>query len=212
MDENRDHVNFSENHTAAAYVANALDDSAQEFFEEHMMGCRDCVEEVEVWRAIKHEMPSRQRPGARAPKPRHTLTPLTWQLAASIVGVSVIGAAGGWFAKDLTVANLNTTDTVVFNLPSISRSAGDCTALRIAGNTRLAIIRVSGISRDLRLVALDGDRLELPAARYSSRQQPDGSRLLQIDPQLLIGRTVHLEAHHPDGTSDPLGCLVADLP
>src|SRR5579875_1285103 len=47
-----DHLRFKSEQTAAAYVADALDASAREQFELHMMSCSACVEEVERWRAL----------------------------------------------------------------------------------------------------------------------------------------------------------------
>jgi len=71
---------------------------------------------------------------------------------------------------------------------------------------------VPGISRDLRVAALDSEKRELPAGDYSSRIQPDGSQLLKIDAQLLAGRQVHLEARRTDGTGEPLGCITGVTP
>ena len=91
-----DHIQFKANQTAAGYVANGLDESTQEAFELHLMGCSECVEDVEVWRAIKLDMP-RQRPEVRskAPKPRFVAFS-DWRMAASLVGAGIIGATGGW--------------------------------------------------------------------------------------------------------------------
>ncbi|GEM_PF-750658 len=52
-----DHLRFKSEQTAAAYVADALDASAREQFELHMMSCSECVEEVEGWRALKSCLP-----------------------------------------------------------------------------------------------------------------------------------------------------------
>jgi hypothetical protein len=71
---------------------------------------------------------------------------------------------------------------------------------------------VPGISKDLRVVALDSEKRELPASAYTSRIQPDGSQLLKIDTALLAGRQVHLEARRADGTGEPLGCITGSLP
>jgi hypothetical protein len=207
-----DHMQFKANQTAAGYVANGLDESTQEAFELHMMGCSECVEDVEVWRAIKLEMP-RQRPEARPMAPRRRLAAFSdWRMAASLVGAGVIGATGGWLGKATTATDLDSTRTVVFNLPSVSRGADECTAVRLASDTRLAVLRVPGISRDLRVVALDSEKRELPATHYASRLQPDGSQLVRIDTGLLAGRSVHLEARRSDGTGEPLGCVTGELP
>ena len=207
-----DHIQFKANQTAAGYVANGLDESTQEAFELHMMGCSECVADVEVWRAIKLEMP-RQQGDVRTLTPRRKLAAFSdWRMAASLVGAGVIGAAGGWLGKATTATDLDSTRTVVFNLPSVSRGADECTAMRLASDTRLAVLRVPGISKDLRVVALDSEKRELPAGDYTSRIQPDGSQLLQINAALLAGRQVHLEARHGDGTGEPLGCVTGLLP
>ena len=207
-----DHIQFKANQTAAGYVANGLDESTQEAFELHMMGCSECVADVEVWRAIKLEMP-RQPAQVRTLTPRRKLAAFSdWRMAASLVGAGVIGATGGWLGKATTATDLDSTRTVVFNLPSVSRGADECTAMRLASDTRLAVLRVPGISKDLRVVALDSERRELPADAYTSRIQPDGSQLLKIDTALLTGRQVHLEARRADGTGEPLGCITGSLP
>jgi hypothetical protein len=208
-----DHIQFKANQTAAGYVADGLDESTQEAFELHMMGCSECVEDVEVWRAIKLDIP-RQHAEVRtlAPK-RRVATFGDWRMAASLVGAGVIGAAGGWLGKATTATDLDSTRTVVFNLPSVSRGADECTAVRLAPDTQLAVLRVPGVSRDLRVVALNSEKRELPAGRFASRIQPDGSQLVQIDAQLLAGRSVHLEARRADSSSgEPLGCVTGDSP
>jgi hypothetical protein len=207
-----DHIQFKANQTAAGYVANGLDESTQEAFELHMMGCSECVEDVEVWRAIKLEMP-KQRAEVRTLAPRRKVAAFSdWRMAASLVGAGVIGATGGWLGKSTTATDLDSTRTVVFNLPSVSRGADDCTAMRLASDTRLAVLRVPGVSKDLRVVALDSEKRELPAGDYTSRIQPDGSQLVQIDAQALAGRSVHLETRRADGSGEPLGCITGEVP
>src|SRR3569833_4614938 len=135
-----------------------------------------------------------------------------WRLAASLIGAGVLGATGGWLGKATTATDLDSTRTVVFNLPSVSRGADECTAMRLASATRLAVLRVPGISKDLHVVALDSEKRALPAGDYTSRIQPDGSQLLKIDAALLAGRQVHLEARRSDGPGEPLGCVTGVLP
>jgi hypothetical protein len=207
-----DHIQFKANQTAAGYVANGLDESTQEAFELHLMGCSECVEDVEVWRAIKLDMP-RQRPAVRTAAPKRRFVAFSdWRMAASLVGAGIIGATGGWLGKSTTATDLDSTRTVVFNLPSVSRGADDCTAVRLASDTQLAVLRVPGISRDLHVVALDSEKRVLPAGQYASRIQPDGSQLVRIDAQLLAGRPVHLEARRADGSGEPLGCVIGAAP
>jgi anti-sigma factor RsiW len=205
-----DHLQFKANQTAAGYVADGLDESMQEAFELHLMGCPECVEDVEVWRAIKLDMP-KPHPEVRTIVPKRRIVAFSdWRMAASLVGAGVIGAAGGWFGKTTQATDLDSTRTVVFNLPSVTRGADECTALRLASNTRLVVLRVPGVSRDFRVAAFDTERRELPAGQFASRVQPDGSQLLQIDSQLLVGRSVHLEARRTDGSTEPLGCVTGE--
>jgi hypothetical protein len=207
-----DHLEFKANQIAAAYVADGLDESTQEAFELHLLSCAECVEEVEVWRAIKHTMP-RSVPDVRIPTPHRKSADFgDWRMAASLVGAGVIGAAGGWLGKATTVPDLDTTQTVVFNLPSVSRGADECTAVRLALDTRLAVLRVPGISRDAHVVALDSDNRALPAGQYASRIQPDGSRVLRINSSLLVGRAVHLEILRANGLGEPFGCVTGETP
>ena len=207
-----DHIQFKANQTAASYVANGLDESTLEAFELHMMGCSECVEEVEVWRAIKLDMPRKHAEVHTLAPPRKPAAFGHWRMAASLASAGIIGAAGGWLGKSTTATDLDSTRTVVFNLPSVSRGADECTPVRLASDTRVAILRVPGISRDLRVVALDSDRRELPPGEYASRVQPDGSQLLRINTQLLAGRPVRLESRGSDGASEPLGCVTGEIP
>jgi hypothetical protein len=208
-----DHAQFKAKQTAAVYVADGLDDQTLEAFEMHMMGCNECVEDVETWRAIKLNMPSRARP-TRAPAVlgRSTQTAMGWRMAASLVVGAILGTTGGWFGHESQAPNLDSTQTAFFNVPAATRGASECTPLRIAPNTRFAVLRVPGVTRDRKVIAADAEKHELPAARYTSRLQPDGSHLVRIDTQALNGRDVFLEAQAPDGFGEPLGCVTTEFP
>ena len=204
------HEEFKAHQTAAAYVAGGLDESASEEFELHLIGCSDCVEEVEVWRAIKLEMP-RTCPEVRTSAPRRRSAAFSdWRMAASLVGAGLLGAAGGWLGKVETATDLDSTRTVVLNLPVVSRGADDCTDVRLAPDTQLAIVRVPGLSHDLRVVVLDSDKRALPAGQYTTRIQPDASHLLQLNSKQLLAGPVYLESQDAHGNSSPLGCLRVD--
>ena len=206
-----DHAQFKAKQTAAVYVADGLDERTLEAFEMHMMGCTECVEDVETWRAIKVNMPSRSRP-VRAPVflGRNTHAALGWRMAASLVVGVALGTTGGWFGHESQAPNLDSTQTAFFNVPAATRGAGDCTPLRMAADTRFAVLRIPGVARDRQVIALDADKHKLPASRYTSRLQPDGSQLLRIDTQALDGRDVFLEARATDGFGEPLGCVTAE--
>ena len=176
-----------------------------------MMGCAECVDDVEAWRVIKLDMPE-QRPAARIAARKQICRRLptgAWPLRC--------WGRASWARRvdgSETQRRLPTSirrETVVFNVPSVTR--GDvCNTLQLATDTQLALLRVPGVSRDLRVVALDSEMHELPASRYGTRIQPDGSQLVHIDSQLLKGRTIHLEARGPDGSGEPLGCVAGETP
>jgi hypothetical protein len=210
-----DHAQFKARQTAAVYVADGLDEQTLEAFETHMMGCKECVEDVETWRAIKLNMPRRTRSGRAPAMPatvsRGAYTSVGWRMAASLIMGGVLGAAGGWFGHDSVVPNLDSNQTALFNVPAATRSGGDCTSLRFAPETKFAVLRVPGVARDRKVVALDAEKHELPASRYSSRLQADGSHLVRIDSQVLDTREVFLEARGSDGSAEPLGCVAGEV-
>jgi hypothetical protein len=207
-----DHALFKAKQTAAVYVADGLDEHTLEAFEMHMMGCTECVDDVETWRAIKVNMPTQARPVRKpAVLGGNTHAAVGWRMAASLVVGGVLGTAGGWFGHQSQTPNLDSTQTAFFNVPAATRGAGDCTPLRLAPDTRFAVLRVPGVSRDRQVIAADAEKRELPASRYTSRLQPDGSHLVRIDAQALDGRDVFLEAHAADGFGEPLGCVTGQI-
>lgn len=207
-----DHAQFKAKQTAAVYVADGLDEHTLEVFEMHMMGCRECVEDVESWRAIKLNMPARARP-ARAPAVlgRSAQAAVGWRMAASLIVGGVLGTAGGWFGHESQAPNLDSTQTTFFNVPAATRSGGDCTPLHLAPDTKFAVLRVPGVPRDRKVIAANAEKQELPASRYTSRLQPDGSHLVRIDTQALDGREVFLEARAADGFGEPLSCVTGEV-
>ena len=207
-----DHAQFKAKQTAAVYVADGLDERMLEAFEMHMMGCTECIEDVEAWRAIKVNIPSRARP-VRAPAVigRRGHAAMGWRMAASLVTGAIVGTAGGWFGHQSQTPNLDSTQTAFFNVPAATRGAGDCTPLRLAPDARFAVLRVPGVPRDRQVIAADAEKHELPASRYTSRLQADGSHLVRIDAQALDGRDVFLEARATDGFGEPLGCVTGQV-
>jgi hypothetical protein len=83
--------------------------------------------------------------------------------------------------------------------------------LRLAADTKFAVLRVSGVSHDGKVIAANAEKQELPASRYTSRLQPDGSHLVRIETQALSGREVFLEARAADGFGEPLGCVTGQV-
>src|SRR6266403_643119 len=126
-----EHTQFKANQTAAMYVANGLDEGTLEAFEMHMMGCAECVEDVEAWRAIKLNMPRSARPAlAPAAIHRSVHAAVGWRMAASLLIAGILGAAGGWLGRAAQAPDLDSTQTVFFNVPAVTRGAEECTPLR----------------------------------------------------------------------------------
>jgi hypothetical protein len=203
-----DHRQFKANQTAADYVAAGLDDDTQEAFELHMMGCAECLSDVEAWRAIKANMT--RGDVARAPVARRLPLGSDWRWAASILGAGVVGATGGWVAKSGQGSELEAAQTLVFNIPAVTRGAQECLPLRLSSRTHTAVLRVPGVARERRVIALDSQQQELPKSKYSTRLQPDGSQIVQMSAAVLNGHTIELQARGADGSIDPLTCVTGE--
>jgi hypothetical protein len=204
-----DHSQFKANQTAAIYVADGLDSHVLEAFEMHLMGCQECVEDVEAWRVMKHHMARHSQP-ARVPtgaRSREADSTTKWRVAASLLSATLLGATAGWFGHAWQSPAIDSAQTVFFNVPALTRAGGDCAALQLAPNTRFAVVRVPGVMRDRRVLLIDTSQHEIPASRYNSWLQPDGSHLLRFEAGLVSGKSLNLETRAPDGSVEPLGCV-----
>ena len=72
------------------------------------------------------------------------------------------------------------------------------------------VVRVPGVSRERRVIALDSQQQELPASKYSTRLQPDGSQVVRMSAAVLNGHTIQLQARGADGSSEPLACVTGE--
>jgi hypothetical protein len=201
-----EHIQFKSNQTAAAYVAHELTDQQQEAFELHMMGCSECLNDVETWRVIKHHMPP---PVMVAAKPFRKLWFGGWGMAASFVGAMLVSGAAGWFANTLNRPSLDSTETAFFNLPAVTRGADECTTLALAANTRAVVLRVPGVPSERRVMVTDAAGRELSGARYAAREQRDGSWVVRFDAGWLQKDSARLVTRGPAGTEEVLGCVSA---
>jgi len=171
-----DHMRFKANLTAASYVARGLDESTQEDFELHLMSCPECVDDVEAWRAIEKHMPKAERAVVARAAPAHASLK-RWRLAASLVGIGIVGAASGWYWRGFADPDLDKTE--FFNTLPLTRGAY-CTPLKYAADTQRVVLRVAGVASDRKVVALAPQGEALAARSYSARRQTDGSWLLQF--------------------------------
>ena len=197
---------YKEHMTAATYVAHGLDQMAEERFELHLMECSECLDDVEAWRAIEKYMP---RAASLATLPGAAGRPAAmtyWRLAASIVGVALIGAASGWYGRLLSDPTL--AHTAFFNAPALERGV-DCTALRFGADTKEIALRIAGVASDRHLVALSGEAKELPSSAYSARRQADGSWIVQFAPGVLGDGALRLESRAAGTPAAAAGCFSA---
>ncbi len=202
-----EHIQFKANQTAAAYVAHELTGQQQEAFELHMMGCSECVNDVEAWRVIKTHLPAPEV--IEAHKPFRKLWWGGWGMAASFLGAMIVSGMGGWLVSTLQRPSLDSSETAIFNLPAVTRGADECTMLALAANARAVVLRVPGVPSAQRVIATDASGRELSGARYSAREQRDGSWILRFDASWLQRQQARLVTHAPDGTEEPLGCVTA---
>ena len=49
-----EHLVFKVNQTAALYVSGNLDDETRDRFELHLIGCSECIDDVETCRVLKY--------------------------------------------------------------------------------------------------------------------------------------------------------------
>jgi hypothetical protein len=202
-----DHIQFKSNQSAAAYVANELDDQAQEAFELHMMGCSECINDVESWRVIKLHMPSPAALQARAPFKKHWWG--GWGMAASFIGAMLVSGLGGYYASVAERPSIDSSETAIFNMPALTRGAGECTKLPLAGNTRAVVLRVPGVASDMRLTVTDSSGRELAGDLYSAREQRDGSWIVRFDADSLQRNPAQILARGAGGANEALGCVAA---
>jgi hypothetical protein len=202
-----DHSRFKANQSAALYVNGSLDAFTQEAFELHLMGCRSCVEEVELWRAMRSGLQSKA--GADALTRSHGAAQRTtgWQLAASLAFVAVGSAAAGYYASFLRGASLADETTAVFNLPPLTRGFDDCEPLPLASATELIALRVPNATAGWHLELTDEDGVAIAEREYAVRTQADGSWLLRLHARPFAGELLRLQTRAEGGIAEPLGCF-----
>ena len=212
-----DHALFKAKQTAAVYVADGLDEHTLEAFEMHMMGCTECVEDVETWRAIKVNMPRHGTPGTRAGRSRAQHAPqypdlVGWRMAASLVVGGVVGTAGGWFGHQSQTPNLDSTQTTFFNVPAASSrrrglyATAPCTWTPASRCCECRACR--GIDRSLRRMRRSVSFRRPVTPRGCSRTEVTSSA--STHRRWMAGKS----SSRPtplDGFGEPLGCVTGQV-
>ena len=202
-----DHMQFKANQTAAAYVAHDLDEIAQEAFEVHMMGCSECLNDVESWRVIKTHMPDAVVLEPARQFKKHWWG--GWGMAASFVGAMVVAAAGGGFyTGTLQRPNVDSSEIAIFDMQPVTRSEG-CTQLPLAANTRAVVLRMTKVDSERHPLATNLDGMELQASDYNVRAQRDGSWVLRFEPSYLKRASAYIVTRKAGTEDESLGCVSA---
>ena len=202
-----DHMQFKANQTAAAYVAHDLDEIAQEAFEVHMMGCSECLNDVESWRVIKTHMPDAVVLEPARQFKKHWWG--GWGMAASFVGAMVVAAAGGGFyGGTLQRPNVDSSEIAIFDMQPVTRSEG-CTQLPLAANTRAVVLRMTKVDSERHPLATNLDGMELQASDYNVHAQRDGSWVLRFEPSYLKRASAYIVTRKAGTEDESLGCVSA---
>ena len=204
-----DHIQFKSSQAAAHYVANELSEHQQEAFELHMMGCSECLNDVEAWRVIKTHMPAPAViEAARAPFRKVWWG--GWGMAASFAAAMAVSAVGGYFASSVQRPDVDSIELAVFNMPGLTR-ATECTQLPLAANARALVLRVPGVSSERRLTVADMNGKPVANSTYSARLQRDGSWVVRFDAASLQRESVQLMSSRSGTEDEVLGCVVATV-
>jgi Putative zinc-finger len=206
-DSTMDHIQFKSSQAAAAYVANDLSEPQQEAFELHMMGCSECLNDVEAWRVIKTHMPAPAVMEAARPPFRKTWWG-GWGMAASFVGAMGVSALAGWYANSAQRPDIDSSELAVFNMPAITR-ASECTQLPLAANARALVLRVPGVPSERSVAVMDESGKPLAGSHYTAHLQRDGSWVVRFDATYLQSEAAQVVTHKSGTEDELLGCVVA---
>ncbi len=147
-------------------MANELDEHSQEAFEIHMMGCSECVNDVEAWRVIKSHMPDAVVVETARQFKKNWWG--GWGMAASFVGAMAVAGTGGWFANSMQRPSLDSSETAIFDMQPITRSE-ECAKLPLAANARAVVLRVTKVDSTRAVIATDLSGKELSSSLYNAR-------------------------------------------
>jgi hypothetical protein len=89
------------------------------------------------------------------------------------------------------------------------RGPSDCTAVRVGSQVTVLALRVPGVAKEQRLVAVDSEGHDLASEDYSVATQADGSWLVRLRAELVRDQGIRFEARSADGTVEPKGCVLA---
>jgi len=203
-----DHIQFKSNQTAAAYVAHELDEHQQEAFEIHMMGCSECLNDVEAWRVIKTHLPDAVVLETARQFKKHWWG--GWGMAASFVGAVLVAAAGGFYGGTHQRPNIDSSETAIFDMQPVTRSEG-CTQLPVAANTRAVVLRMTKVDSERHPLATNLDGMELASNQYNVRAQRDGSWVLRFEPDYLKQASAYIISRKNGTEDESLGCVSAAI-
>jgi Putative zinc-finger len=134
---------------------------------------------------------------------------IRWRVAAALAAGVVVGATGGWYGRAAQGPSVRSESIGFYSLPPLMRGPSDCTAVRVGPQVTVLALRVPGLARDQRLVAVDSEGHDLASEDYSVATQADGSWLVRLRAEMVRDQGIRFEARSADGTVEPKGCVLA---
>ena len=146
--------------------------------------------------------------GAATSVPRSSPA-VRWRVAAALAAAVIVGAAGGWYGRAEQGPSVRSESIGFYSLPPLMRGPSDCTAVRVGSQVTVLALRVPGVAKEQRLVAVDSEGHDLASEDYSVATQADGSWLVRLRAELVRDQGIRFEARSADGTVEPKGCVLA---
>lgn len=146
-------------------------------------------------------------PVAAAPVARSSPA-VRWRVAAALAAGVIVGAAGGWYGRAEQGPSVRSESIGFYSLPPLMRGPSDCTAVRVGSQVTVLALRVPGVAKDQRLVAVDSEGHDLASEDYSVATQADGSWLVRLRAEMVRDQGIRFEARSADGTVEPNGCVL----
>ncbi|HYK25762.1 MAG TPA: zf-HC2 domain-containing protein [Steroidobacteraceae bacterium] len=132
-----------------------------------------------------------------------------WRVAAALAAGVIVGAAGGWYGRAQQGPSVRSESIGFYSLPPLMRGPSDCTAVRVGPQVTVLALRVPGVAKEQRLVAVDSEGHDLASQDYSVATQADGSWLVRLRAEMVRDQGIRFEARSADGTVEPRGCVLA---
>jgi anti-sigma factor RsiW len=131
------------------------------------------------------------------------------RVAVVLIGVGLVGGAGGWYARSAQGAWSDAERIDFYNLPALTRSAAECGIVKLGPRASVLAVRVPGLDSKQQLVVMDTQLHDLTPADYSVRPQGDGSWLVRVRADMVRQQGLRFVSRTADGDDEPRGCILS---